>query len=315
MAALNEWYGVHSTLLNLMGINILLALSVYVPLSCAVLSLSNAAFMGIGAYTAALLTIDANWPFWAVLPAGGLAAVIVALPLGLPLLRLRGVYVAIMTLGFGEVIGLVALGLPVAGGAAGLQAIPGDTAWWQIGLALLVVAYFLWHVERSRLGHAFAVIRQDELLAASLGINVNVHRLIAFLLGAFIAGLAGGLSAHLTHQIAPADFGLARAVEMLFAAVLGGSGAFWGAFPGAALLTLLPVSLRGLSNMLAAEQLGAFDLGQILTGASILLVIVYFPGGISGTLIRWQRHRRTGNDQPDDDEPAAVGSGALRPAP
>ena len=313
MVALNDWYGVHSALLNLMGINILLALSVYVPLSCAVLSLSNAAFMGIGAYTAALLTIDANWPFWAVLPAGGLAAALVALPLGLPVVRLRGVYVAIMTLGFGEVIGLAALGLPVAGGAGGLQAIPGDTVWWQIGLALLVVVYFLRHVERSRLGHAFAAIRQDEVLAASLGINIRAHKLIAFLLGACIAGLAGGLYVHLTHQIAPADFGLDRAVDMLFAAVLGGSGTFWGSVPSAALLTLLPEWLRGLAAVLAAPQLGAFDLHQIVTGVLILLVVVYFPGGISGTLGRRRGQRPGRNGQPGDDEPAA--GAVLRPTP
>jgi branched-chain amino acid transport system permease protein len=305
MAALAGWYGAHSTLINLTGINILLALSLYVTLSCAMLSLANAAFMGIGAYTAALLTLDANWPFWAVLPAGALAAALVAVPLGLPILRLRGVFLAIATIGFGEVIRIVALSLQVTGGALGIPSIPAKTTWWQIALALLAVSYLLWHVERSRLGHAFAAIRQDELVAASLGINVTAHKMIAFVLGAFIAGLAGGLSAHLTHLIAPADFGFSRAVDILVYAVVGGTGAFWGAFPGAALLTLLPEWLRLLAGFQAAHHLGAFDLRQVATGLITLLVIIYFPGGISGTLIEWRRRGRAGGDLPGDDASAA----------
>jgi branched-chain amino acid transport system permease protein len=319
MAALADWYGAHSTLINLTGINILLALSLYVTLSCAMLSLANAAFMGIGAYTAALLTIDANWPFWAVLPAGALAAAAVAVPLGLPILRLRGVFLAIATIGFGEVIRIVALSVPLTGGALGIPSIPAKTTWWQIALALLAISYLLWHVERSRLGHAFAAIRQDELVAASLGINVTAHKLIAFVLGAFIAGLAGGLSAHLTHLISPSDFGFSRAVDILVYAVVGGTGAFWGAFPGAALLTLLPEWLRVVAGFQAAHHLGAFDLRQIVTGAITLLVIIFFPSGISGTLILWwRRPRGTAEGSDDDDAPATTppaGATLLHPVP
>lgn len=305
MAPFDNWYAAHSTLANLVGINILLALSLYVTLSCNMLSLANAAFMGIGAYTAALLTIDAHWPFWAVLPAGALAAALVAVPLGLPILRLHGVFLAIATIGFGEVIRIGALSVKVTGGALGIPSIPAKTAWWHIALALLAISYLLWHVERSRLGHAFAAIRQDELVAATMGINVTAHKMIAFVMGAFIAGLAGGLSAHLTHLISPSDFGFSQAVDILVYAVVGGTGAFWGAWPGAALLTLLPEWLRGLAGLQAAYHLGAFDVRQIVTGAITLLVIVFFPSGISGTLLLgWRRLRARRADQPDDDEPA-----------
>lgn len=317
MDALEVWYRTHSVLANLTGINILLALSLSIPLSCNLLSLANAAFMGIGAYTAALLTIDANWPFWAVLPAGALAAALVAVPLGLPILRLRGVFLAIATIGFGEVIRILALSLQVTGGALGIPSIPAKTTWWQIALALLAVSYLLWHVERSRLGHAFAAIRQDELVASSLGINVTAHKMIAFVLGAFIAGLAGGLSAHLTHLISPADFGFSRAVDILVYAVVGGTGAFWGALPGAALLTLLPEWLRMLAGFQAVHRLGSFDLRQIVTGLITLLVIIFFPGGISGTLIQWRRRRGAGGGLPGDDAPATpapAGATALHSA-
>lgn len=317
-SGLADWYDAHSTLVELTGINILLALSLYVTLSCNMLSLANAAFMGIGAYTAALLTMDAQWPFWAVLPAGALAAAAVAVPLGLPILRLRGVFLAIATIGFGEVVRIIALSLPFTGGAAGLPAVPALTTGWDILLALLAISYLLWRVDHSRLGHAFAAIRQDELTAASMGINVGAHKLIAFVLGAFIAGLAGGLSAHLTHLITPGDFGFSRAVDILTYAVVGGTGAFWGSWLGATLLTLLPEALRLLGGFQAAHHLDSFDLRQITAGVITLLVIVFFPAGISGAVgERWRRWRAGPLPEPDDEEIAAPAPAepALRTAP
>ena len=317
MTALEGWYSAQSTLLNLIGVNVLLTLSMYIGLSCGVLSLANAAFMGIGAYTVALLTPDANWPLWAALPAGALAATIVAVPLGLPVLRLRGVFLAVVTLGFGEVFSTVALTMLPARGALDPAAAAGRTTWWQIGLAVLAFCYLLWHIERSRLGHAFAVIRQDELLAGSLGINVAAHKLAAFVLGAFIAGLAGGLAVHLPQRVVPADFGVFRAETILFAAVVGGTGAFWGALPGAVLVTLLPGRLGVFADLQAGYGLGAFDLNKILVGAIALLTIVRVPGGISGTLRRWWRQRRNGGRPDNGDlaggEPSGVPPLSLSP--
>ena len=278
MSALALWYAAQRPTAELVGLNILLALSLVAMRSAGLLSLANAAFMGVGAYTAALLTLDAGWPFWAVLPAGAAAAAVVALLLALPALRLGPLGLAVITIAFGQVAPLIALALP-ATGALGLAGVPERTAWWEIAVALLLASYLLWQVRRSRLGHAFAAIRRDERLAAGLGIAVALHRLLAFLMGAGLAGLAGGLAAHTGAPLAPADFGLPRAFAILAYAVLGGDAA-WAAWPAAALLTLLPLWL-GAANGPAADP-AATPLGLVVLGLITLLVVVAFPGGLSG---------------------------------
>lgn len=313
MTGLADWYTAQSTLLNLLGINVLLTLSVYVGLSCGVLSLANAAFMGIGAFAVMLVTPDLPWPLWAALPAGALLATLVAVPLGVPALRLRGIFLAVVTLGFGQVFSTVAQSMPATRGAIDLAAAADRTTWWEIGLAILAVCYLVWHIERSRLGHAFAVIRQDELLAGSLGINVAAHKLAAFVLGAFIAGLAGGLAAHLPSGATLAEFGVLRAETILFAAVIGGAGAFWGALPGAALVTLLPAWLGASTALRAGSGGGSFGLSEILIGAIVLLTLLFFPGGISGTLVRRRQYRRSRGARPENGGTAGEGPSGVQP--
>lgn len=316
MALLEGWYSAQSALLTLIGINVVLALSVSVGLSCGLLSLANAAFMGVGAYTVALLTPYANLPLWAAPPVGALAAIIVAVPLGLPVLRLPGVFLAVVTLGFGELFSSLAPAVPLAQTALIPAGGATQTTWWHIGLAILAVCYLYWHIGRSRLGHAFALIRQDETLAASLGINVAAHKLAAFVLGACVAGLAGGLAVNLPQGVVPAEFGVYRAETILFAAVIGGSGAFWGALPGAALLTLLPAWLGTFSTALAGYR--AFNGSEVLAGALVLLTLVFCPGGLSGAIWRWRQRGRDDGDRPALDNPsteASAGEPALLPAP
>ena len=318
MSGVAAWYSAQSTLLNLMGINVLLTLSVYIGLSCGVLSLANAAFLGIGAYAVVLLTPDVNWPLWAALPAGALLATLIAVPLGLPVLRLRSVFLVVVTLGFGDVFSIIAPNVPATRGALGLAAAADRTTWWQVGLAILAVCYLFWHIERSRLGHAFAVIRQDELLAGSLGINVAAHKLVAFALGAAIAGLAGGLAAHLSPAGSLTDYGIVRGETILFAAVIGGSGAFWGALPGAVLVTLALAWLGAAPTLPAGSGGGSFGLDEMLIGALALLAVVAFPGGISGALVRWRRYRLNRGDRTNTGEPAggeSSGTQASKPAP
>jgi branched-chain amino acid transport system permease protein len=313
VAGLAGWYSAQSALLDLLGINVLLTLSVSIGLSRGVLSLANAAFMGIGADAVMLMTPDVNWPLWAVLPAGALLAMLVAVPLGLPVLRMRSVYLAVVTLGFGDVFGTLMRNAPVTRGTIDLASGANRTTWWQIGLAILAVCYLFWHIDRSRLGHAFAVIRQDELLAGSLGINVAAHKLVAFVLGACIAGLAGGLAGHLTPGATLTDFGVGRGEMILFAAVIGGPGVFWGALPGAALVTLASAWLGAPPALQTGAGGGSFGLNEILLGALALLAVVFFPGGISGARLRRRHHREGRGDRPEHGASASGGPPTLQP--
>src|SRR5437870_2210647 len=241
----------YQSLFAFVGINGLLALSVYTTLSCGQLSLANAGFMAIGAYTSALITLRASGvPFIAALAASALLPAIVAVPLGLPVLRLRGVFLAIATIGFGEVVRLFFVNWDYTNGALGLVAIPQRTSLWTIYLALALALFVLARIRGSRFGYALEAIREDETAARTMGINTTGHKLAMFVLGAALAGLAGGLEAHLTFMVAPGGYGFGRVVDMLVQAVVGGTAAFFGPVVGAAFLTALPEVLRELGARL-----------------------------------------------------------------
>jgi len=222
-------------------VNALLALSIYLTLSCGMLAMANAAFMGIGAYTSAILTMNHGWPFPAAIAAGLVAPAIVALVIGRPTLRLSGVYLAMATLAFGEVVRLTVLRAEnITGGALGLNGIPQLTQWWHVLLSLVVVLFVLARLRRSKVGRAFEAIKEDETAAGLMGIDVNGHKLLAFALGGAIAGLAGVLNAHLTFFIGPQEFGFDRGVEILTMTILGGINSLFGPVIGAFIITLLP---------------------------------------------------------------------------
>jgi branched-chain amino acid transport system permease protein len=282
--------------INFIGINAILGLSLYLTLACGLLSLANAAFMGIGAYTSALLTLRQDWPFPAAMLAGAGMAMLIALPLGIPVLRLRGVFLAISTIGFGEVTRIVINNWGITGGALGLPSIPQKTEWWHIYGLLALLLYFCWRLRGSRMGFAFEAIREDEAAARTMGINTTYYKVLAFMIGAFIAGLAGGLDAHYVRAISPGNFGFARAVEILIYAVVGGMTSFLGPVLGAALITSIPEVLR-------LDQLR--DLGLepgadrvIINGLILLGVILFLPRGLvsafdlgRGALPRWRPPR------------------------
>ncbi|MFN2520859.1 MAG: branched-chain amino acid ABC transporter permease [Candidatus Limnocylindria bacterium] len=282
---IDQLLATYSTLIATVGINALLALSVWVTLYAGQLTLGNAAFMGIAAYASALLTLKAGMPFPAVLLAGGVASSLLAVPLGLTVLRLRGVYLAIATIGFGEVVRVVLLATPITGKALGLNGIPPKTELWHIGLILFVTAYILGRVRGSTAGRAWAAIREDEVAAASQGIAVSRYKLAAFVVGAFVAGIAGGLSAHLNFAIEPGDFGFVKAVQILVFAVVGGIPNVLGPIVGATLLTALPELLRPLR-----------DYRDVFQGAILLFVIIFLPRGLVtlATLGRTRRLARIG---------------------
>lgn len=278
---MSEFFNANSFLINLVGINAIMALSIYITLSCAMLSLSNAASMAIGAYTAALLTQQSGWELLPAVVAGALMSGLVALALGLPIMRLRGVFLAIATLGFGEVVRIAIVNTDALGGSEGFRLNTGsrtvEANGWEVYGALLLIAYFFSRLKGSRMGLALEAIREDESAARTMGINVTLCKVAAYVAGAVVAGTAGALYAHLRSFISPGDFGFQRAVDVLVFAVVGGTVAWRGAIMGAALMTLLPEVIRSV------PIIGGFnikDQPEIFSGLILLAVILFLPNGL-----------------------------------
>ena len=286
MDSFDNFWAIYSNLVLTIGINGLLALSIYLTLSCGLLAMANAAFMGIGAYTASLLTMNADAPFSVALLGGMAAPTVVALVIGAPTLRLSGVYLAMATLGFGEVVRVAILNAESwTGGALGLNGIPQSTQWWHVVGALVLVLLVLWRLRRSRIGRAFEAIKEDGVAASLMGIGVLSHKMLAFALGAAIAGLAGALNAHLTFFIGPSEFGFDRGVDILTMAILGGTGGLTGPVLGAAIITLLPELLRSLK-----------DFRTMVNGIILVVIVLFLPRGLWDPLRfkQWRARRKAG---------------------
>ncbi|HTW28472.1 MAG TPA: branched-chain amino acid ABC transporter permease [Acetobacteraceae bacterium] len=276
-AWLNDFLWTYQTLITSLGVNGLLALSMYVVLAAGQLSLGQAAFMGLGAYSSSLLTLKLGWPFAVVLPLSIVAPVAFALLIGGPTLRLSGVYLAIATIGLGEVLRAAYLNVDFVGGALGLSGIPQEADPGMIYALLVVVTAALWRVGRSRIGRAMEAIREDAAAAEVLGVDLRLYRMGVLVASAAIAGVAGCLDAHSNSFIGPNEFGFEPAVTILSFALLGGIGTPLGPVLGAWVLTLLPELLRGFS-----------DLRLVVNGAIIVLVVLFRPGG----LLPWRLARR-----------------------
>lgn len=268
-----EWWegfwSTYNTVVFSIGVNAMLALSIYVTLSCGLLSLANAAFMGIGAYAASLISMQTGLSFPVALLAAGALPALVALVIGLPTLRLSGVYLAMATLGFGEVVRVVILNLEITGGPMGINGIPQKTEFWHIALLLALTLFVLARMRRSKIGRAFEAIKADEVAARLMGINVAAYKLLAFVTGAVIAGIAGGLNAHYTFTIGPGNYAFENAVDILTMAVFGGTSNLIGPSIGASILTLLPEVLRQFKDFRLA-----------FNGLILIVVILYLPKGI-----------------------------------
>lgn len=284
MEWLETFWATYSTLVLSIGTNVLLALSVYLTLACGLLTVANAAFMGIGGYTAALLSLHSAVPFHLSLLLGALLPAAVALVLGPPTLRLSGVYLAMATLAFGEIVRIFLLNAEgLTGGALGLNGIPQHSQWFDVALAVSLVFYVLLRFAGSQIGRTLAAICQDETATELLGLNVRAYKLFAFVGGAGLAGLAGGLNAHFTFFISPNEYGFDRGVEILAMGVLGGTGSPWGAVAGGVVITLLPELLRGLG-----------DYRPLINGMILIVIILYSPKGIWDLTGYW--HRRAAVD-------------------
>jgi branched-chain amino acid transport system permease protein len=286
----------NTSTINFILINIALGLSIYLTLSTGLLSLANAGFMAIGAYTTAIVLTEAHLSLGTGMMLSFVLAAIVALPLGLLLLRLRDVYLAIATLGFGEIVRVIALNgdkvlrwftanqeLTIFNGAEGITltyttpkiiaGLPVTT--WSILLYVVVTAYVLATLQNSRFGRILVAVRQDETAASTLGINVVRYKLLAFVLGAVIAAGAGALSAPIVRVIDPRNYVFSRAVDILAYAVLGGMTDWLGPIIGATILTALPEVLRSLQ-----------DQREVVNGLIIMVAIIYLPGGLVDPRIR-----------------------------
>ena len=266
---LDDLLWTYQNLIDSLGINGLLALSMYVVLAVGQLSLGQAAFMGLGAYSSALMTLKLGLPFALVLPLSIVIPVLFALAVGGPTLRLSGVYLAIATIGLGEVLRAVYLNLDYLGGALGLSGIPQRAETWMIYGLLALATLALWLVGRSRIGRAMEAMREDETAAAVMGIPIARYKLGALLASAALAGAAGCLSAHVSSFIGPNEYGFEPAVTILSFALLGGIGTPLAPVLGAWVLTLLPELLRDVSN-----------LRLVLNGLIIVIAVLFLPNGL-----------------------------------
>ena len=239
------------------------------------LSLGHATFMGLGAYAATLFTLKLQTPFLVSIVLGAAVAAFFGFVIGVPTLRLRGDYLAIATLGFGEITKNVLLNLKITGGPMGLRGIPKVTNVYVAAAALIFVIFSLGRIINSRVGKSFIAIREDELAAEAMGINTTRFKILAFIIGAFYAGLAGGLYAFLFRYINPKDFGFMRSIEILCMVVLGGMGNTYGAVLGATIITILPEFLRSVSPAIAQYRM-------VLYGLLLVIMMIVKPRGIIG---------------------------------
>jgi branched-chain amino acid transport system permease protein len=275
VTALADFYAKHSRLIDQIGVNAILALSLSVSLQAGQLALAQAAFAGIAAYVSAILAMSAHWPLLASIIVAVLMSTIVAALLAYPVRRLRGVFLAIATIGFGEIVRVFANNLKITGGAEGLSGIPNDATTPVIYGALALVALALFFLSRTKFALAVALVREDEYAARGVGIDVGAIRTLSLALGGAIAGLAGALYAHASFFITPSDFGFARMEQILVWCVVGGVTSPLGAVLGAAVLSILPEAIRFLA-----------DYREISNGIILLAVILFAPGGLSSL---WRR--------------------------
>ncbi len=259
---LNSYY---LQVLIFIGINVTLAVSLnLINGYTGQFSLGHAGFMAIGAYVSAYLSMEHSaglfhfmggtnlWSistvFFLVLLAGGLAAALVGLLVGIPSLRLKGDYLAIVTLGFGEIIRVLIQNTDAVGGPRGLSGIAGYTnLFWTYSFAALTI-YLVVSLIDSTYGRGFLTVRDDEIAAEAVGVSTTRYKVIAFVLGAFFAGVAGGLYAHSTTYINPSGFDFQRSIEIVIMVILGGMGSTIGVTVAAILLTLLLEYLRFVSG-------------------------------------------------------------------
>jgi len=297
----------------LCGINVVLAVSLnLINGFTGQFSIGHAGFMAVGAYSSAEFSMLFGQKWVSALTAagvpagiaqggallvailiGGCAAAIAGWLVGLPSLRLRGDYLAIVTLGFGEIIRVLILNVDAIGGARGLPGIPGWANFFWVGLAVVTVIVVSRNLAHSTHGRALFAIRDDEVAAEALGVDCTRYKVFAFVLGAFFAGLAGGLFAHYLSYLNPQSFTFIKSIEVIAMVVLGGLGSISGAALAAVILTLLPEVLRpvsavatdGINAVLATfthARLPLKDYRLVLYALMLIVLMITRPQGLLG---------------------------------
>lgn len=243
--------GYTRSILIFAGINVMAAYSFYVPFKTGQVSLGQAGFMAVGAYASAILTQKFGIPFAVALVFGGAVSGVIGVLVGFPALRIKGIYLLLLTLGFSEIVQVIALSWDYVGGAQGFRQISFNR--YTLDYLVVLIPLLIWffaRLERSSLGRAMDSIHQDETAAEVMGIDVVRTKLFAFGLGAMIAGFAGALYAHHATYMDSSTFNIMTAVEILMFVVIGGASTYWGPLLGALFLTLLPEFLRTLREWL-----------------------------------------------------------------
>lgn len=240
----------YARILMLICINVILALSTNLIINyTGQLTLGHSAFMAIGAYASAIVAVKAQVPFIPALLFGSLVAALFGFLIGLPTLRLKGDYLAITTLGFCQIIVVAFQNIPLFGGPQGLAGIPPETNFAWVFFCMAVTIVLLHNLVRSNQGRAMVSVREDEIAAAAMGINTTRYKIMAFTIGAFFAGLGGGLYAFFMMYIEPNSFNFFKSIDLVIYVVLGGTGSFLGCILSTAILTLLPEVLRFLNSL------------------------------------------------------------------
>jgi branched-chain amino acid transport system permease protein len=279
----NDFFNQYGFLIVQMMLQALLGLSTYLPLMAGQLSLASPGFYALGGYIAAivstkLLPISSGmYPVERLLLEmlmAALASAVLAVIVGVPALRLRGIYLALATIAFVEILRVLSLNLEITGGAVGIFGIPqpfeNSLAYgWLVLPLLLIVMFFVYRLERSRIGRAFIAIREDELAADAMGINPTYHKVLAFVMGAILAGIVGAISAHFLNTWNARQGTFDASINSLAYVLIGGSRTFIGPVMGGLILTALPEILRDLK-----------DLRLIVNGLLLTIGAIYLPQGL-----------------------------------
>jgi branched-chain amino acid transport system permease protein len=299
----------YNKIIILIGINIILAVSLNLATGyLGQLPLGHAGFMAVGAYSSAIFMkgVTAALPLAVSIPLGliigGAVAAIFGFIIGIPALRLKGDYLAIITLGFGEIIRVIllnidsVLGFKLTNGALGLRSIPKTTTFLDVFICVGIVCFIIHATMKSRHGRAILSIRENEIAAESCGIRTTYYKTTAFVMSAFFAGVAGSLYAGNIGILDPTGFGFMKSIEILVMVVLGGLGSMIGSVISATVLTALPELLRAFS-----------DYRMVVYSLLLIIVMIFRPTGLMGTYDfslsrllgpRWEKivlRRKTGN--------------------
>ena len=234
-------------------------------------SLGHAGFMAVGAYVGVILTANFHWPLLFALVAGGAAAALLGCLIGLPTLRLNGDYLAIATLGLGEIIRIVIMNIQYVGGAAGFTGIPHLTTFSWVFFVMLFTLIVIKNFVNSTHGRACIAIRENETAAEAMGVNTTKYKVIAFTIGAAFAGVAGGLFAHCFYIINPSSFTFMQSFNYLIMVVMGGLGSLTGSIAGAFVVTFISAALASWP-----------EFRMIIYALALILLMFYRPQGLFG---------------------------------